>query len=85
LKHQLIGGLQLQGWEKLEGTVKTRFLERMDLDPYFLLDARVDYNRIKTLGFFVEASNITNTEYVETGFVQMPGRWFKAGVSVNLR
>src|SRR5690606_35094999 len=85
LKHQLIGGLQLQGWKKVEGTVKARYLERMDLDPYFLLDARVDYNRMKVVGFFVEASNITDTEYVETGFVQMPGRWFKAGVSVNLQ
>lgn len=85
LKHQLIGGLQLQGWKRAEATIKARYLERMDLDPYFLLDARVDYNRMKVVGFFVEASNITDTEYVETGFVQMPGRWFKAGVSVNLQ
>lgn len=85
LKHQLIGGIQMEFLKKIEGTIKARYLERMDIDPYFLLDARVDYNRMKVLGFFVEASNITNTEYVETGFVQMPKRWFKAGISVNLQ
>jgi iron complex outermembrane receptor protein len=68
-----------------EWTLKGRYLERMDGDPYFLLDARVDYNRMKTLGFFAEASNITNTEYIEAGFVQMPKRWFRAGISVNLQ
>ena len=83
LKHQLIGGVQLEFLKKIEWTIKARYLERMDVDPYFLLDSRVDYNRMKMVGFFVEASNITDTEYVESGFVQMPGRWVKAGISVN--
>jgi vitamin B12 transporter len=84
LRHQLIGGIQTEIAQRAELTIKARYLERMALDPYFLLDARVDYNRLKTVGFFAEASNITNTEYIEAGFVQMPGRWFRAGVSVNL-
>ncbi|MEX2594223.1 MAG: TonB-dependent receptor [Anditalea sp.] len=84
LRHQLIGGIQAEFLEALELTVKGRYLERMAMDPYFLLDSRIDYNRMKTVGFFAEASNITNTEYVEAGFVQMPGRWFRAGFSVNL-
>ncbi|HLT06024.1 MAG TPA: TonB-dependent receptor [Cyclobacteriaceae bacterium] len=85
LKHQVIGGVQLEYMKKLEANFKARYLERMDLDPYFLLDARLDYNRMKMVGCFVEASNITDTEYVETGFVQMPGRWIKAGITVNLQ
>jgi len=84
LRHQVIGGIQTEIVQRTELTVKARYLERMALDPYFLLDARVDFNRLKTLGFFAEASNITNTEYIEAGFVQMPGRWFRAGISVNL-
>jgi vitamin B12 transporter len=85
LRHQLIGGLQLEFFQKTELNVKTRYLERMAMDPYFLIDARLDYNRLKTVGFFAEVSNITNTEYVEAGFVQMPGRWFKIGVLLNLQ
>lgn len=84
LRHQVIAGIQMEFLKKLELNIKSRYLERMALDPYLLLDARIDYNRMKTLGFFTEVSNITNTDYVEAGFVQMPGRWFKAGFLVNL-
>lgn len=85
LRHQLITGLQAEFFQSTELTVKARYIERMALDPYFLLDARVDYNRLKTVGLFLEASNITNTEYVEAGFVQMPGRWFRAGIIIDLK
>lgn len=84
LKHQLIGGLQAGFGETVELTVKARYLERIASDPYFLLDARVDFRRMKVIGFFLEASNISNTEYTEAGFVQMPRRWVKGGVSFNL-
>lgn len=84
LKHQLIGGVQFEFLQKIEWTIKARYLERMDVDPYFLLDSRVDYNRTKVLGLFLEASNLTNTNYVEAGFVQMPKRWIKAGISIDL-
>lgn len=84
LRNQIIAGMQAEFMGKAELTIKGRYVERMALDPYFLLDARLDYNRIKPVGFFMEASNITNAEYLEAGFVQMPGRWFKAGFTVNV-
>lgn len=84
LKNQIIAGIQAEFMEKAELTIKGRYVERMALEPYFLLDARLDYNRIKPVGFFMEASNITNADYIEAGFVQMPGRWFKAGFMVNI-
>lgn len=85
LKNQFIGGINAEFFNKAELTVKGRYLERIALDPYFLLDARLDYNRLKKFGIFVEVSNITNADYIEAGFVQMPGRWFKAGFMVNLQ
>jgi vitamin B12 transporter len=84
LRNQVIGGIQAEFAERAELTIKGRYVERMALEPYFLLDARMDYNRLKTFGFFAEVSNITDTEYIEAGFVQMPGRWARAGVTVNL-
>jgi vitamin B12 transporter len=84
LRHQVIGGINAEFFEKLELNVKARYIERLTLDPYFLLDSRIDYNRLKKVGFFVEVSNLTNAEYVEAGFVQMPGRWAKAGFMVRL-
>ncbi len=84
LRHQLIGGLQAEFSQKIEWTLKARYIERIALDPYFLLDTRVDYNRLGVVGLFAEISNITNADYVEAGFVQMPGRWFRAGLMVNI-
>ncbi len=84
LKNQVIGGILAGFGKKTEWNTKMRYVERIGLDPYFILDMRVDYNRAGKLGFFAEASNITDTEYVEAGTVQMPGRWFRAGFMVNL-
>jgi vitamin B12 transporter len=84
LRNQLIGGVLVGFGKKVEWNTKMRYVERINLDPYFLLEMRVDYNRMGTLGFFAEASNITNTDYVEAATVQMPGRWFRAGFMLNL-
>lgn len=84
LRNQFIAGIQAEFLQRAELTLKSRYIERIALDPYFLLDARIDYNRLKSFGLFVEVSNITNTDYIEAGFVQMPGRWIKAGFSLNL-
>ncbi|WP_375584021.1 TonB-dependent receptor plug domain-containing protein [Cyclobacterium xiamenense] len=83
LRHQLIGGIQLSYKDKLELTAKSRYIERMKLDPYFLLDIRLDFNRLKDVGFFTEVSNLSNTDYIEAGTVQMPGRWARGGLTVN--
>jgi len=85
LRHQLITGLQLTFKESFELTAKMRYIERMSLDPYFLFDARLDYNRMKKFSFFAEIANITNTDYVEAGTVQMPGRWARAGMNFRLK
>ena len=84
LRNQLIGGVLVGFGGKVEWNSKMRYVERISLDPYFLLDMRVDYNRLGRLGFFAEASNITNTYYIEPGAVQIPGRCFRAGIMVNL-
>lgn len=84
LKNQLIGGVLVGIGKKTEWNTKMRYVERVSQNPYFVLDMRVDYNRVGKLGFFAEASNITNTDYVEAGTVQMPGRWFRVGFMVNV-
>lgn len=84
LRHQLIGGLLLGIGTKFEWNTKMRHVDRMNQDPYFLLDMRIDYNRVGKAGLFAEASNITQVDYIEAGTVQMPGRWFRAGFMVNL-
>jgi iron complex outermembrane receptor protein len=84
LRNQIIGGLLIGLGKKIEWNTKVRNVERISQDPYFLLDMQVDYNRTGRVGFFAEASNITDSDYIEAGTVQMPGRWFRAGFMVNL-
>jgi iron complex outermembrane receptor protein len=84
LRHQLLGGFLVGLGKKVEWNSKVRYVERISLDPYLVVDTRVDFNRLGKLGFFGELSNLTDTDYVEAGTVQMPGRWFRAGLVVNL-
>jgi iron complex outermembrane receptor protein len=47
------------------------------------MDTRLNYKKEK-LNIFVEATNLTNTNYLEAGFVEMPGRWLRAGMQLTL-
>lgn len=84
LKQQVIGGMQLTIADKLVVTSKIRFIERMNLNAYTLIDLKLIYQRDNVLQLFTELSNATNTSYVEAGYVQMPGRWLKVGCTVRL-
>lgn len=84
LRNQLIGGVLVGFGKKVELNTKMRYVERISQEPYFVLDMRLDFNTLGKLGFFAEASNVTNSDYIEAGTVQMPGRWFRAGFMVNL-
>lgn len=84
LRNQIIGGFLAGIGPKIEWNTKLRWIERENQAAYFLVDMRVDYNRLGKIGFFVETTNLTSEEYVEAGTVQMPGRWFRGGFIVNL-
>lgn len=84
LKNQLISGVLLGLGKKVETDLKLRYVERINLSPYALIDIRINFNRVGKIGFFTEVSNLTNQDYIEAGTVQMPGRWFKGGFLLNL-
>jgi iron complex outermembrane receptor protein len=84
LKQQLIGGVQLTIAEKFMVTSKIRYIERMNLNAYTLLDLKFMYQPDNVLQFFTELSNATNASYIEAGYAQMPGRWLKVGCTVRL-
>ena len=86
LNHQLVLGADHKIWSKLRHNVRARYLDRATatLQDYFILDSRV-YYQTERFELYVEATNLTNTEYTETGYVTMPGRWVRAGVSFTLR
>ena len=51
--------------------------------PYFLLDARVQWER-KWLRVYCDGTNLTSTRYFDYGGMLMPKIWASAGVSVLL-
>jgi iron complex outermembrane receptor protein len=58
-----------------------RFLQRVSNPAYQLLDLKLTSESVKGFSFFAEVNNLLNTEYIEAGYVQMPGRWFKVGLN----
>ncbi len=82
LTHQLILGADHRIWRGLRHNLRARYLDRATttLKDYFLLDSRV-YHQTEQLNIYVETTNLTDTRYSEAGYVPMPGRWLRAGVS----
>ena len=82
LKHQLIAGVHytIKGFTV---GINGRWVQRELNDPYFLLDARLNY-QMKRLNIYTDCSNILNTEYKEAGAVPMPPRWFSVGLRYQI-
>ncbi len=81
MRHQFNAQVLLDLSEKVQLNLAYRLVQRIEQPLYQVLDAKLLLPVLRRFSFFVEANNLTNTQYVEAGFVQMPGRWFKLGVS----
>lgn len=81
LKHQLIAKFNFQFSRYGSMQVNYRFLQRVSNPAYQLLDMKFASETFKGFSMFAEVNNILNTQYVEAGYVQMPGRWFKVGLN----
>jgi iron complex outermembrane receptor protein len=51
--------------------------------PYWLLEGSVKWD-LGNLVIYAMLSNMLNTKYIDAGSDMQPGRWFKAGISINL-
>ncbi|MGA1790795.1 MAG: TonB-dependent receptor plug domain-containing protein [bacterium] len=83
LRHQLHGSITLDWYKGLTQTVKARYEERMIGDSYTIIDTRLGY-RLNQYEFFLEASNLLDEEYVESGFAPMPDFWIIGGIRFNM-
>ncbi len=83
LRHQAM--IQVDGRiiDKISYSLSGRYLDRVNLDDYFLMDAQVEY-RWKKGKLWIQLNNLFNERYTETNGVPMPGRWFNGGVSMKL-
>ena len=81
LRHQLIAKFNFQFSKFGSLQANYRFIQRVANPVYQLLDLKVNSETVKGFSFFAEVNNILNTQYVEAGYVLMPGRWFKVGLN----
>lgn len=58
--------------------------EEKEYDPFFTMDANLNYRLNSMFTFFVAATNIFNVDYYDIGNIPQPGRWITAGVKFNL-
>lgn len=83
LKHQLVAKLR-NNFKGFSNELVYRYNERVNLGSYHLLDDKLSY-QFKNLQLYVLVNNITNSNYVETSLVPMPGRWFHAGFTYKFK
>ena len=70
-------------YQDRQGSYINKSAETVNYSPCFLFDGRVYWQNEK-IHVFLESSNLLNTHYYDYGGIEQPGRWIKAGISVNL-
>ncbi len=95
LKHKITASVEHRIYKRIKADWVISYQERMgtytDITtnketayPEFVnIDARISYQRNNWNCFF-EAANLFDKKYQDIGNIQMPGRWFRAGVNISL-
>jgi iron complex outermembrane receptor protein len=84
LRHQLVGEINVKFLKFFSNQLIYRYSERVNLGSYNTLDEQLNF-RYKDFNFYVLINNLTNTKYIETNLVPMPGRWFHVGVTYQIK
>ncbi len=84
LRHQLAVQLMVKTTKSIDHSFNVRYLERFNGPQYAIADYRVRVN-LKQWSLFGDISNIFDRQFVETGFVPMPGRWYRIGVELRIK
>jgi iron complex outermembrane receptor protein len=66
---------------KYDITMKTE--TETPYEPFWVFDGRLFW-KTRGLTVFAEVSNIFDTDYYDFGNIEQPGRWIKAGASINI-
>ncbi len=84
LRHQIVAGIDVLTTESFSHSINMRYNERFNGLEYGLVDYRVRFNR-NNWSIFGDINNLLDREYIESGVVPMPGRWYRIGVEYRLR
>ncbi len=84
LKHQFVAQLDVKFLKFFSNQLIYKYSDRLVLGSYNTLDEQLNF-RYKNFNFYVLINNLTNTKYTESNLVPMPGRWFHAGVTYQIK
>ena len=84
LRHQFVAQVDVKFLKFFSNQLIYKYSERVNLGSYNVLDEQINF-RYNDLNFYVLINNITNTKYVETNLVPMPGRWFHVGFTYQIK
>lgn len=99
IRNKLNIGVQNKIFKKLKSRINLAYQDRAgsyitfdtennsyvsnSFEPFWLLDGRLFWES-KKISIYVEASNIFNTEYIDSRSLIQPGRWIRTGVKISL-
>jgi len=86
LEHKIISKLNSRwdlSYQKREGTYLGTNNNEVPYKGFLLTDLKIVWNS-KRVKPFAQATNLFNTKYEFIGNLPQPGRWIKAGISINL-
>jgi iron complex outermembrane receptor protein len=84
LTQQFIGQLAVGQKGKIQHQLMARHFQRMGQATYTtILDWRSQLN-LEKVNVFFDINNLNNQQYILSGFVQMPRRWFNVGVQFQM-
>lgn len=83
LRHQLHASLYLDWASNISHVIKARYEERMAGDSSIVVDSKVSYHASQNIELTIEASNLFDEDYIESGDAPMPGRWIMVGLSLQ--
>lgn len=58
--------------------------ENKEYDPFFTMDANLDYSLNSMVNVYISVTNIFDKEYYETGNIPQPGRWVIFGIKFQM-
>lgn len=83
LRNQVTGTIRIDFPWNIYQVVTYRYCNRVNLEDYSVMDTRMGYDQ-GWFSLFADITNIFDRSYRETNLVQLPGRWFSAGITVEI-
>ncbi|MBN2662247.1 MAG: TonB-dependent receptor [Bacteroidales bacterium] len=62
---------------------ETNAFAESQFSPFLIFDTKLSYS-IKHFTFYVQISNMLNTEYYDLSYIKLPGRWINIGIRYKM-